>query len=169
MAERKYVLMKWKDGWQEVIGIDGDAVGFDKYFVIERKEYFGRLVYNRPEGEYPGLIVMDRAPMEMEQVVMMGDGDDERSLKQVSTYAEGDRVEYNYELGRGDGSLVKDVNRKVKEALSSKGTSVKEVLSKPDRERFKELEAIAKEARIVGGKSQKDVAEFIQMMLIKMG
>lgn len=166
MAERKYVLMKWKDGWQEVIGIDGDAVGFDKYFVIERKEYFGRLVYNRPEGEYPGLIVTDRAPMEMEQVVMMGDGD-EMSLRQVSTYAEGDRVEYNYGLEKGDGSLVKHVNRKVKEVLSRKGTSAKEVLSKPHAERFKELEAIAKEARIVGGKSQEDVAGFIQMILEK--
>jgi len=165
--KKKYVLMKWKDGWQEVVGIDGDAVGFNKYFVIERKEYFGRLVYNRSEGEYPGLIVTDRAPMEMEQVVMMGDGD-EKSLTQVSTYAEGDRVEYNYELGEGDGSLVEDVNGKVKDALSSRGTSAKEVLSKPDAERFKELEAIAKEARIVGGKSQEDVAGFIQMVLEKM-
>ena len=166
MADRKYVLMKWKDGWQEVIEIEGDAVGFDKYFVIERKEFLGRLVYNRPEGEYPGLIVTDRAPMEMDQMVMMGDGD-EKSLKQLSTYAEGDRVEYNYELGQGDGSLVEDVNRKVKEALSSRGISAKEVVSKPEAERFKEFEAIAKEARIVGGKSQEDVAGFIQMILEK--
>jgi hypothetical protein len=91
MAKKKYVLMKWKDGWQEVVAVDGDATGFDKYYVIERKEYFGRLVFNRPQGEYPGLIVIDRAPMEIEQILMM-DGDDERDLKQVSTYGEGDRL-----------------------------------------------------------------------------
>ena len=38
MADKKYVLMKWKDGWQEVIGIEGDAVDFGRYFVIERKD-----------------------------------------------------------------------------------------------------------------------------------
>jgi hypothetical protein len=64
VSGEKYVLLKWKDGWQEVVRIDGDAVGFDKYFVIERKEYFGRLVYKMPEGKYPGLVVIDRAPME---------------------------------------------------------------------------------------------------------
>jgi len=56
---------------------------------------------------------------------------------------------------------VEDVNRKVNEAFSSRSTSAKEMLSKPDAERFKELEASAKEARIAGGKSQEDVAGFV--------
>ena len=97
MPDQKYVLMKWKDGWQEVVAVEADATGFDKYYVIERIEHFGRLVIKRPEGEYPRLIVIDRAPREIENVVLL-DEDGERSLKESSTYREGDRLEYNYEL-----------------------------------------------------------------------
>ena len=168
MTDKKYVLMKWKDGWQEVLAIDGDAIDFDKYYVIERKEYFGRLVYNMPESEYPGLIVIDRAPMEIEQIVMM-EGDDERDLKQVSTYKEGDRIEYNYELQKDEGSLIVEVSKKVKEVLAKRGISEKEVLSKCDSERFNELEAIAKDARINGSKKQDDVVGFTQMIIEKLG
>jgi hypothetical protein len=166
VSDKKYVLMKWKDGWQEVISIEGDAKEFEKYFVIERKEYFGRLVYKMPEGNYPGLIVIDRAPMEIEKIVMM-EGEEEKSLKQVSTYKEGDRTEYNYELEKRDASLIDDVSKNVKEALAHQGVSAKDVLSMPDPDRFKEIEAIAEKAHIVGGKNQEDVVGFVQLILKK--
>lgn len=166
MSDKKYVLMKWKDGSQEVIGIERNAKEFEKYFVIERKEYFGRLVYKMPEGNYPGLIVIDRAPMEIEKIVMM-EGEGEKSLKQVSTYKEGDRTEYNYELEKRDESLIDDVSKNVKKVLANKGVSANDVLSMPDSERFKEIEAIAKKAHIVGSKNQEDVVGFVQLILKK--
>jgi len=166
VSGKKYVLMKWKDGWQEVIGIEADAIGFDKYFVIERKEYFGRLVYTMPEGNYPGLIVIDRAPMEIEKIAMM-EGEDGMRLKQASTYKEGDRIEYNFEMGNGQDSLIADVSENVKEALADIKVSAKEILSLPDSERFKAIEAIAKKARILGGRNQEDVVGFIQLILEK--
>lgn len=166
MSGEKYVLMKWKDGWQEVIRIDGDAVGFDKYYVIERKEYFGRMVYKMPEENYPGLVVIDRAPMELEKMVMMEAGDGKR-LKQTSTYKEGDRIEYNFEMENEEHRLVDDVSKKVKEALTASGVSAKDVLAMPEAERFKEIEAIARQARIVGSRNQEDVVGFIRLILEK--
>jgi hypothetical protein len=166
MSGEKYVLMKWKDGWQEVIRIDGDAVGFDKYFVIERKEYFGRLVYKMPEGKYPGLVVIDRAPMEIEKMVMMEAGDGKR-LRQASTYREGDRIEYNFEMENEEHRPVDDVSKKVKEALAASGVSAKNILAMPEAERFKAIEAIARQARIVGSRNQKDVVGFIRLILEK--
>jgi hypothetical protein len=168
MAKKRYVLMKWKDGWREVVAIDGDALDLDKYYVIERKEYFGRLVFKRPEGEYPGLIIIDRAPMEIEQVLLT-DGDIERNLKQVSTYAEGDRLEYNFELQNNQGKgLKEEVTNSIKEVLTKGGISAKDLLSQPEAQRFKEIEKVAKDAGIVGGRSQSDLVGFIETLLEEM-
>ena len=35
-AAKHYLLMRWKDGWQEVLGVDRDSVDLLRYYVIER-------------------------------------------------------------------------------------------------------------------------------------
>jgi hypothetical protein len=164
MVDKKYVLMKWKDGWQEVIGVEPDATDFNRYYVIERIEHFGRLVLNRPEGEYPGLIIIDRAPMEMEKMVMI-EGGDERNFIQSSTYREGSRLEYNYDLQKGRGNFIEEIKNSIRDVLSKKGISSREILSKPDLEKIKEIENIGKALHIVGGKNQEDLIGFIQLLL----
>ena len=167
MADKRYVLIQWKDGWQEVIGIEGDTVDFNKYNVIERLEQYGRLVFDRPKGEYPGLVVLDRAPLELEKVVLVGAGG-ERVMKQKSTYREGTRLEYNYELEKGPGDFYAEVINNVKKALADKGLSAKDVLAKSGPEKAKELAGIAKAAKILGGKSQADLIGFMEDMLRKL-
>jgi len=164
MTRHKYALMKWKDGWQEVIRVESDATDFNRYYVIERKEYFGRLVINRPEGEYPDLIVIDRSPMEISEMVMV-EGGDERELKQASTYQEGTRLEYHYELQKGEGKLLERIKEDIRQVLSSRGTSAKEILSKPVLEKTKEIENIGKAVHVVGGKKQEDLIGFIELLL----
>lgn len=164
MADKKYVLMKWKDGWQEVISVEPDAVGFNRYYVIERIEQFGRLVLNRPVGQYPGLIIVDRAPMEMEKMMMV-EGGDERNLIQSSTNREGSRLEYNYELQNGRGNFMEEIKNSIREVLSEKGISARQILLKPDLEKIKEIENIAKVLHIVGGRNQEDLIGFIQLLL----
>ena len=164
MAHKKYVLMKWKDGWQEVIGVEPDVVDFNRYYVIERVEHFGRLVINRPEGEYPGLIIIDRAPMEMEKMIMM-EGGDERNLIQSSTYREGPRLEYNYDLHKGRGNFIEEIKNRIREVLSETGISSREILLKPNLEKIKEIENIGKALHIVGGRNQEDLIGFIQLLL----
>ena len=165
MPDNKYVLMKWKDGWKEVVAIDEDAVGFNKYYVIERKEYFGRLVFDRPSGENPGLIVIDRAPMEIEQVAMLDGNVHDWNLSQVSTYKEGDRVEYNYELQKDEARCIKDVKKEIEESLARRGVTAKGILSMSDSDRSGEIKAIAMDARIVASKDQGDLEGFIIQIL----
>lgn len=167
MADKQYVLIQWKDGWQEVIGIEGDTVDFNKYYVIERLEQYGRLVFTRPKGEYPGLVVLDRAPLELEKVALVGTGT-ERVMKQTSTYREGTRLEYNYELEQGTGDFYAEVITNVKKALVDKGISAKDVLAQAGPEKVKELAALAKAARILGGKSQEDLIGFMEEVLRKL-
>jgi hypothetical protein len=167
MADKQYVLIQWKDGWQEVIGIEGDTVDFNKYYVIERLEQYGRLVFDRPKGEYPGLVVLDRAPLELEKVALVGAGT-ERVMKQTSTYREGTRLEYNYELEKGSGDFYAEVISTVKKALADKGVAAKDVLAKSEPERSKELGELARAAKILGGKSQEDLIGFMEDVLRKL-
>jgi hypothetical protein len=167
MADRKYALLKWKDGWQEVVPVESDAIDFSRYYVIERKEHFGRLVINRPEGEYPGLLVIERSPMEISEIAMV-DGGDGRELKQAATYQEGARLEYHYDLQRKEGSLIEKLKDDIRQALSGRGVSAKEILSKPVPERRTEIEAIGKAVHVVGGKKQEDLVGFIELLLEEM-
>jgi hypothetical protein len=125
-------------------------------------------VINRPEGEYPGLMMIDRAPMEIEKIMMI-DGGDERNLEQASIYREGSRFEYHYQLQKRDENDINEISDRIKEVLDKKGTSAKDILSKPDPKRSKEIEGIARAVHIVGGKKQEDIVGFIQMLLEKMG
>jgi hypothetical protein len=167
MADKKYVLIKWKDGWQEVIGIEGDTIDLNKYFVIERVEYHGRLVFDRPKGEYPGMVVLDRAPLELEKVSLVG-GDGDRVLKQTSTYREGTRLEYNYELEKGSGNFYSEVVESVKKTLADKGISAGELLAKAEPERSNAIGKLARAANILGGKSQADLIGFMEEVLRKL-
>ena len=166
MADKKYVLIKWKDGWQEVVGIEGDTIDFNKYFVIERLEHYGRLVFNRPKGEYPGMVVLDRAPLELEKVALVG-GDGDKVLKQKSTYREGTRLEYNYELQPGQGDFLGEVTAAVKKVLTDKGITAKDLLAKAEPERSTQIGKIARAANILGGKSQADLIGFMEELLKK--
>jgi hypothetical protein len=168
MADKKYVLMKWKDEWQEVMSIESDAVDFNRYYVIERVEHFGRLVINRPEREYPSVIAIDRAPMEIEKIILIN-GKDERNLKQASIYREGSRLEYHYDLQKGGGNFIEEIKNSINEVLSKKSISAREILSKPDFEKIKEIENIGRVINLVGSRKQEDVVGFIELLLGRMG
>lgn len=165
--DQKYVLIKWKDGWQEVVGIDRDALDFIRYYVIERVEYVGRLVVKRGEGECPGLLIIDRSPMDIEKVMMIEDGD-ECNLIQSSKYREGSRMEYHYHLQKGGKGFIEDIKRGIREFLIKKGLSPEVILSKPEKERINEIEDIAKALRIVGSRCQEDLIGFIELFLYKL-
>ena len=161
MADKKYVVMKWKDGWQEVLAVQGDVVDFSKYYVVERLEQYGRLVLNRPKGEVPELIVIGRDPKEIEKVALVDA--DKRSLTPKDTYREGTRMEYNYNLAK-DGDIVAELAAKAKEVLAGRGMSGRDLLSKSDAD----ILAVAKEIQIVGTESQADLINFMKVLLAKL-
>jgi hypothetical protein len=161
MADKKYVMMKWKDGWQEVVAVEGDVIDFNKYYVIERLEQYGRLVLNRPKGTVPELIVIDRDPTGIEKVALL-DSDDQRTLAAKDTYREGTRLEYNYNLPEG-GDLAGELTATLKEVLAAKGINAKDLLLKGDAD----IIAVARAANIVGTRSQQDLVHFIKLLLRK--
>ena len=161
MADKKYVVMKWKDGWQEVAAVQADVVDFSKYYVVERLEQYGRLVLNRPKGEVPELIVIGRDPREMEKVALVDA--DERSLTPKDTYREGTRLEYNYNLAK-DGDVMGELLTKLREVLAARKISARDLSSKSDEE----IIAVAKEVHLVGTENQQDLVQFIKLLIGKL-
>ncbi len=63
-SAKQYLLMKWRDGWQEVGGIDRDTAELLRYYVIERIEDRGRLSLD-VGADYPELFVIERTPRDL--------------------------------------------------------------------------------------------------------
>ena len=161
MADKKYVVMKWKDGWQEVVAVQGDVIEFSKYYVVERLEQYGRLVLNRPKGEVPELIVIGRDPKDIEKVALVDA--DQRSLTPKDTYREGTRLEYNYNLAK-EGDFMGELLANLRGVLAARAISAKDLLSKEDAQ----IIAVAKEAHIVGTESQQDLVQFMKILIGKL-
>jgi hypothetical protein len=70
-SAKNYLLMRWKDGWQEVLGVDKDPVELLRYYVIERIEDRGRLSLLTGE-EYPELLVIERTPRDLVSALIVG-------------------------------------------------------------------------------------------------
>ena len=77
-------------------------------------------------------------------------------------------IEYQYDLLKSEGNFIEEIKDRIQVVLSRKGISAKEILSKPDSKKKKELESIGKAVHIVGGKNQEDMIGFIQLLLEKM-
>jgi len=68
---RRHLLLEWKDGWKEVVGVPGDVSELIRYYVIRRPEDTGRLVIDRAESEYPELVEIIRKPKELKRVTVL--------------------------------------------------------------------------------------------------
>jgi len=66
----RYVVVEWKDGWKEVYRAPSNTIDLRKYYVIERKEAFGRLYLER-DKDYPELIQILRKPNEVKRVSLL--------------------------------------------------------------------------------------------------
>ncbi len=161
MADKKYVLMKWSDGWQEVVSVPCDVVDFNKYYVVERVEQYGRLVLNRPKGEVPELIVIGRNPRQLDKVTLVDA--DQRALAPKDTYREGTRTEYNYDLAK-DGDVIGELADKARSVLAKNKLNAQELLSKGNDE----IAAMAKELQIVGTQSPDDLVSFVKFLLARL-
>ena len=163
MEEKKFVLMEWADGWREVTPVEADAVGLRKYFVVERVEYYGRLVVERPEDEVPDLVVTDRKPFEVKRVALVGTGASD--LEKASLYAEGGRVEHNYDLVSGDGDVGAAVKKEFAEALLAEGLTAADLSGKPAAERREIIGRIAAGMKLVASTKQDDLFDFVEGLL----
>jgi len=162
---RRYLLLKWKDGWQEVTGIEEDSTQLLRYYVIQRAEEAGRLVIER-SGAYPELIVIGRRPRELERVVIIGDKDIRTyALAEKAIATEGDKTEYHYEFDENDRNSLEQVIGLLRKALRKEGIKAKELLARRDAQRVEDYERIRKQIGLKASEKEEDVLGFIQVML----
>jgi len=92
---RHYVLLKWKDGWQEVVEIDKTSVDLLRYYVLERAERVGRMTFETKE-RYPHLLRVDRLPRELDSLLIIGrKGARCYDLKRSEEVGELDHIDYD--------------------------------------------------------------------------
>ncbi len=70
-CSKHYLVMQWKDGWQEVVGVDKASVELLRYYVIERIEERGRLSLETGD-EYPELYLVERTPRDLTGALIVG-------------------------------------------------------------------------------------------------
>jgi hypothetical protein len=182
-SAKHYILMQWKNGWQEVIGSNKDTVDFLRYFVIRRIEHRGRISFEVGD-EYPIFYVLRRLPMDLNRLLIVSK--DRVSSYDLSTAIE--RHEGTFEAGgkleyvkwdRTDSKFPSEMSdapknldetlSALREALKNKGIDTQDLLGADPSRRIESYREIAKGMGIRGYQRQADVYGFIEFLLSKLG
>jgi hypothetical protein len=178
----QYALLRWKDGWQEVIGLSGDSADLLRYYVIQRIEDRGRLSFN-VGADYPELCVIKRMPMELHSLLIVGSNggmkyDLESGVERwEGIFEEGGKKEYikydgtseRYPHKAGDASQnLAEIVSSVKDALDKKGLSPQKLLDNDRPRMVEEYDEIARVIGVKGYRSQEDVYGFIDFIVKKL-
>lgn len=93
-SSKHYMILRWNDGWQEVVGLDHDTAELLRFYVITRVEDRARLSVD--VGEYwPDLFIIERTPRELKDLLIVGNG----STRVCGLAAELERWEGTFEAG----------------------------------------------------------------------
>jgi hypothetical protein len=181
-SANNYILMQWKNGWQEVIASNKDTVDFLRYFVIRRIEDRGRMAFEVGD-EYPIFYVLRRLPMDLNRVLIVSK--DRASSYDLSTaverhegtfeaggkleYVKWDKTDSKFPSERSDAPKNLDETLSaLKEALKNKGIDGQHLLGTNPSQRIESYREIAKEMGIRGYQSQADVYGFIELLLSRL-
>jgi hypothetical protein len=169
-----YVLLSWKDGWKEVIGIPKQNIDLIRYYVIERTEEIGRMAFDVTEN-YPLLFLVKRLPKQIESILIMeSSGPKAYPLQERRSIREGSKVERIFfekkdpvqidDNGKKAENWVADLLDSIKAALKEKGLSAEELQSMNDVEKLSAYRGISKALRLWGMEKQEDLYGFLQLM-----
>jgi hypothetical protein len=181
-----YLLLRWKDGWQEVVGIEAASaeapIDLLRYYVIERIEDRGRLSLETG-GEYPELLVVERTPRDLVDAVIVG----EDGVKAYALDSSVERWEGIFEAGgkreyvkfdktsdnyphdvESDGRALEPVLEALRRDLGEMGLDPQNLLSLGEAERVGRYKELAAGAGIRGGYRQEDVYGFIESMVTRL-
>ena len=170
-----FILFKWKDGWQEVVGIDKGTVELLRYYTLERTEVVGRMALDVSE-DYPSLLLIQRLPDEIESVLILGNnGPKMYCPMEKARKKEGGKVEHVFydredlhsaaELKASTDQWVGEVIDSLRAELKSRGLTSKRLLSEDEDRKLPIYREIARSLGIMGMKKIEDVFGFIQFML----
>ena len=171
---RYYLLLRWKDGWQEVIGVDKGSVELLRYYVIERMEEVGRMALE-VEGDYPVLLMIRRMPKKLESLIIIGGGGSKVfSLEPKLRREEGGKVEhveydkaerhFQHELEKTAQARVKAIMDTLQREFNKSGLTAEKLSAMDQAQRAEEYKKLARALGIRATEKQEDVHGFIQSM-----
>lgn len=171
----RYVLLRWKDGWKEVVGIPRKATELLRFYTIERIEEVGRMAFHVAE-DYPMLFLVKRLPKEIERLLLVGPGGArEYVLEEKKTIKEGGKIEHvlydkkdsgrGEQEGKGADSWVAELTDSLKAELKKKGLTPEKLFSLDEAEKARAYQELSKALGIRGMEKQEDVQGFLQFMM----
>jgi hypothetical protein len=173
-----YLLLQWKDGWKEIIAVDGHATELLRYYVIERVEEVGRLSLSAGD-DYPLLQLIKRLPGRIESILFIGkQGPQSYRMEEKMTVREGGKVEHIfYDRKRPNFSMedepaasarFKAILDSLRSELHNKGLDWSKLSHMAAEERVIIYKEIAKVLDLKGTEKQSDVFGFIQLGIEKL-
>jgi hypothetical protein len=172
---KSYLLLRWQDGWQEVLGIDESPVDLLRYYVLERVEEVGRMAL-QAKGDYPTLLVIRRKPKELDSMVIAGGNKTVAySFELRIRKEEGDKIEHveydraerhlHHEPDKDAAIRLEQLMNSLKSELSKKDLTAEKLLSTGWDKRVKEYKELAGTLGIRATEKQADVYGFIQFLI----
>jgi hypothetical protein len=179
ISSKQYVILRWKDGWQEVIGVNHDTADLLRYYVITRVEDRARL--SLEVGEYwPELFIIKRTPRDVTSIVIVR----EDGARVYPLEAELERWEGTFEAG-GKKEYVKfdkinprtpqvcveapekltELTVSVKEELARLNVSPQLLLAMDVKKRAETYGALAKALGFRGHERQADVYGLVELLI----
>ncbi len=177
-SSKNYLLLRWKNGWQEVMSVDKNSVDLLRYYILERTEEVGRIVLNTNE-DYPILMTVNRLPKELDRLMIVGGGYTKGyHLEPSVKKEEGDKIEHvEYDKAEryfqpqpeSQGEVwFTEVIETLKNELSQKGLSAEKLLNEDPIHRLRKYKDLAKGLCLRATEKQEDVYGLIQLIIEKM-
>ncbi len=182
--ERSYVLLQWKDGWQEVFSVSHKSAKLLRYYTINRIEETGRLSLN-VGNNYPLLFTVKRLPRDVEKIYIINDDgalsykfDNEYEMhegiyecggkKEFHKYDDIEGIHVNCQMDSStvaipdelDAMLDRDMERQDTEKIDTTANEESSISGQDYRE-------VAKNIGVRGFMSDSDVQDFIHFLLSK--
>jgi hypothetical protein len=169
------MLLRWQNGWQEVLGIKKDYLELIRYYSIERVEETGRIALDTGD-DFPMLIYVKRFPMQLESALVVDSNSakmhifiEKATVKQGGTtehfFYDKKNSEFSLEDSKKADSWLSELTDSVHKELEKNGLTCKNLLSVDLDKRHASYGKIAKALGIRAMKTQEDLFDFIELLL----
>lgn len=173
-----YLLLRWKDGWQEVVAMGQDSVDLLRYYILERMEETGRAVLEKGM-DYPLLLTVKRLPKELESLTIVnGNAAKVYHVEPKGRKEEGDKIEH-VEYDRAERHFqphaqetgeegIQAMTRLLAAEVTRKDLDPKKLLDLEPGQRVANYKELAKAMGIRAMEKQEDLYGFLQLMVGKL-
>jgi len=173
---KSYLLLRWKNGWQEVVGVDQESVDLLRYYILERVEETGRVVLEAG-ANYPLLLAVKRLPKELETLAIVGSEPAKvYEVEPKKKKEEGDKIEqvefdrahFQPHPKQSGQDTVQEIPRLLAKEITKKNLSPQELLNLEPGQKVAKFKELAKAMGIRAMEKQEDLYGFLQLMIGKL-